>query len=109
MHDHIMFTREFDIEMDLDSDYAPGACAPGPRLTTTTPITQALDGKSAGRMATAAVLSGVPDWQLGIALEAANRVALTALERSNLAVARRAVARQEALTRELQRRSEAQS
>lgn len=67
----------------------------------------ALDGKSAARMATDAVLAEVPDWQLGIALEAANKVALLALERGNLAVARRAVARQEALTWELQRRSEA--
>lgn len=108
MHDHNMFTREFDIEMDIDADDAPGAAAPGPRAQHHTAEERpALDGKSAARMATAALLVDMPNWQLGIALEAANKVALLALERSNLAVARRAVARQEALTWELRRRSEA--
>lgn len=106
MHDMEMFGREFDVPVDL-SDDAPGAGAPGPRPGSPTPAqVVGLDGTSAGRMATSALMARMSDRQVWSALSAANKVALVALEEGNLAVARRAVAQQEALTRELQRRTE---
>ncbi|WP_347138861.1 hypothetical protein [Paracoccus sp. SSK6] len=107
MHDANMFDREFDVPVDLTDDTAPGAGAPGPRSDEPTPAEMVgLDGVSAGRLGTAAVLARMSDRQVWAALAAANKVALLALEEGNMPVARRAVAQQEALTRELQRRTE---
>lgn len=105
MHDMEMYGREFDVEMDLTD--TPGAGAPGPRLDQPTPAQMVgLDGTSAGRLATSALVARMDDRQVWAALAAANRVALLALEEGNMPVAKRAVAQQEALTRELQRRTE---
>lgn len=107
MHDMDMFAREFDVPMDLTDTTTPGAAAPGPRLTTKDAVMLAgLDGKSARRMATAALVARMSDKEVWRALDAANKVALLAMEAGNYAVGQRAVEQQQALTRELRRRTE---
>lgn len=106
MHD-AQIAKEFDIELDLDADTTPGAGAPGPRPDKPTPAEMlGLDGKSAARMATAALFARMSDREVWAALDAVGKVALLALKEGKLAMAKRAVERQEALTREIRRRME---
>lgn len=86
-------------------DTGPGAGAPGPRQGAMGAVQgEALDGTSTRRLAAAAIASGMSDRELWAAVEAADEVALMALEARNYAVGARAVERQEVLGRELRRR-----
>lgn len=99
--------KEFDIDLDLDADITPGAGAPGPRPDKPTPAEMlGLDGVFATRLATAALFARMSDGQVWAALDAVSKVAILALEEGKLSMAKRAVARQEALTREIRRRAE---
>jgi len=96
--------QEFDIDMDLSDP--PGAAAPGPQHGALVDTSHALDGVSARRMAVSALLVKMTDREVWAALNAINRLVELSLREGRLDIARRAVAQQDALTRELQRRAE---
>lgn len=108
MHDMDIY-REFDVQVDL-SDDQPGAGAPGPRPEEIPGQKERPDiGTSdAARLVSAALLMDMPDRILWKELDAAHVTATEALCQvpANMPIARRAVARQEALLREVQRRFE---
>lgn len=104
MHDTAIHD-EFD--HPFDAEEAPGAGAPGPHREVAAMVDGVeLGGNSARSLATAALCARMTTRQVWAALDAANEVALLALEEGNHAIARRAVAQVDLLTAEAERRQD---